>query len=82
MAVVGPGGTGRLTGVTAVAAGDNHSVALRSDGSVWTWGLNDLGQLGIGNSTGPATCKPFSNFAVAGCSRTPAQVVGPNASAT
>lgn len=75
--VVGPGGTGRLTGVTAVAAGDNHSVALRSDGTVWTWGLNDLGQLGIGSSAGPSTCKPFSNFAATGCSRVPVQVVGP-----
>lgn len=35
-----------LTNVTAVAAGENHSVALRADGTVWAWGLNDKGQLG------------------------------------
>ncbi len=75
--VVGPGGTGRLSGVVAVASGDNHSVALRSDGTVWTWGLNDLGQLGIGSSAGPQTCKPFSNFEAAGCSTKPVEVVGP-----
>jgi alpha-tubulin suppressor-like RCC1 family protein len=75
--VVGPGGTGRLSGVIAVAAGDNHSVALRSDGTVWTWGLNDLGQLGQGTSSGPQTCKPFSNFAATGCSTKPVEVVGP-----
>jgi len=39
-----------LTGVVNVAAGGSHSVAATSDGSVWTWGLNDHGQLGNGSS--------------------------------
>jgi alpha-tubulin suppressor-like RCC1 family protein len=39
-----------LTGVTAVGAGDDHSVALKSDGSVWTWGGNAVGQLGDGTT--------------------------------
>lgn len=34
--------------VTAVAAGSNHSLALRSDGTVWAWGDNSSGQLGTG----------------------------------
>ncbi len=37
-----------LTGVTQVAAGRNHSLALRSDGSVWAWGENGYGQVGDG----------------------------------
>jgi alpha-tubulin suppressor-like RCC1 family protein len=78
--VVGPRGTGRLGGVIAVAAGDNHSVALRSDGTVWTWGMNDLGQLGQGTSSGPQSCKPFSNFAAVGCSTKPVEVTGPGGS--
>ena len=40
-----------LTGVTAVATGHYHSLALRSDGSIWTWGLNANGQLGDGSTT-------------------------------
>ncbi|WP_158513104.1 RCC1 domain-containing protein [Myxococcus hansupus] len=35
-----------LTGATAIAVGDSHTVALLKDGSVWTWGDNRSGQLG------------------------------------
>src|SRR5262245_29922446 len=28
------------------AAGGNHSIAVNTDGTVWTWGLNTSGQLG------------------------------------
>ncbi len=37
-----------LTNVTAVAVGYFHSLALRGDGTVWAWGINDHGQLGTG----------------------------------
>ncbi|MGY3091408.1 alpha-tubulin suppressor-like RCC1 family protein [Hymenobacter sp. UYAg731] len=30
------------------AAGQNHSVAVRADGTLWTWGYNGTGQLGEG----------------------------------
>jgi hypothetical protein len=40
-----------MTGVAAVAAGSRHSLALRSDGTVWSWGYNDYGQLGNGTTS-------------------------------
>ena len=33
-----------------IAAGGNHTVALRYDGTVWTWGANGMGQLGDGTN--------------------------------
>jgi len=41
-----------LTGVIEISGGNGyHSVALKSDGTVWAWGLNDKGQLGNGTTT-------------------------------
>ncbi|MCK5897431.1 MAG: Ig-like domain-containing protein, partial [Cocleimonas sp.] len=51
--------------VIAIAAGSNHVLALRKDGTVWSWGENNKGQLGNGT-----TKTSFS----------PIQVVGTNGS--
>jgi hypothetical protein len=40
-----------LTAVRQVSAGGLHSLALRSDGTVWAWGNNLWGQLGNGTSS-------------------------------
>ena len=37
-----------FSNVAAVAGGNNHSIALKTDGSVWTWGSNNQGALGDG----------------------------------
>jgi alpha-tubulin suppressor-like RCC1 family protein len=36
-----------LNRVRAIATGDDHGLALRGDGSVWAWGKNDHGQVGV-----------------------------------
>ncbi len=35
--------------VTAISAGDYHSLFIKSDGSLWGMGLNSSGQLGVGS---------------------------------
>ncbi len=47
--VRGAGGEGYLTGIKQVSAGSLHSLALANDGSVWAWGENMYGQLGVEN---------------------------------
>ncbi|WP_068468393.1 PKD-like domain-containing protein [Candidatus Protochlamydia phocaeensis] len=42
------GGGGPFTNAIDIAAGNFHSLALRSDGSVWAWGDNGGGALGNG----------------------------------
>jgi RNA polymerase sigma factor (sigma-70 family) len=37
-----------LPGVQTIAAGSSHTIALRADGTLWAWGRNQYGQLGIG----------------------------------
>lgn len=51
--VKGPGGVGFLTGIVAIAAnyGSQYNLALKSDGTVWSWGYNGHGQLGNNNTT-------------------------------
>src|SRR5919199_510546 len=40
-----------LSGVKAIAASDEHNLALKEDGTVWAWGKNNYGQLGDGTTT-------------------------------
>jgi alpha-tubulin suppressor-like RCC1 family protein/Flp pilus assembly pilin Flp len=48
--VCAPTGCGtKLSGITAIATGEYHTLALKSDGTVYAWGSNGAGQLGTGN---------------------------------
>ena len=51
-----------LSGVTAVAAGEEHSLALLSDGTVMAWGENRYGQLGNGSTVGSAVPVPVKGL--------------------
>jgi alpha-tubulin suppressor-like RCC1 family protein len=42
---------GGETDWVAVAGGEHHSLALKADGSLWAWGDNFYGELGLGNTT-------------------------------
>jgi alpha-tubulin suppressor-like RCC1 family protein len=64
-------GTTSLTPVTAnvvdalavsTRAGSYHSAAVRLDGTLWTWGKNDVGALGDGTTATNAVPKAVPNF--------------------
>jgi len=61
-----------LTDVTDIAAGRNHTVALKTDGTVWEWGANSFGQLGA-ETTEICTLPWGVSYS---CSSTPVQVNG------
>jgi alpha-tubulin suppressor-like RCC1 family protein len=45
----------------SVAGGIHHTAAIKTDGSLWIWGANNNGQLGINNAT--LTLTPVTTFA-------------------
>ena len=47
-----------LTDVVGVAAGGEHALAVRRDGSVWGWGSNGSGQLALGRNRHVAVPRP------------------------
>jgi alpha-tubulin suppressor-like RCC1 family protein len=40
-----------LTNVVSIGTGRDFGLAVRADGTAWSWGSNDLGQLGDGTTT-------------------------------
>jgi alpha-tubulin suppressor-like RCC1 family protein len=55
-------GFGQAQDIKAISAGSDHSIILRSDGTVWTWGDNSYGQLGDGTNTPSETPLQVQNL--------------------
>ena len=51
-------GTGKMTGVIAIAAGGASTCAIRSGGTVWCWGDDYYGELGDGTRGGANHLRP------------------------
>src|ERR1043166_9501522 len=57
-------GVSEADATQSVAAGLNHSLAIKPDGTLWSWGYNNSGQLGIGSTVDqwfPAQVSSMSN---------------------
>lgn len=52
-----------LTGIVAIAAGQDHALALASDGTLWSWGRNQYGQLGLSSSSSFGSSSSFNAYA-------------------
>ena len=55
---------------TAVSCGYAHTMALKSDGTLWAWGANSSGQLGLGSTkdrSAPTQVDPGSTWKVVSC---------------
>src|SRR3989339_893544 len=50
-AITPPTKIGTDTNWVAVSAGEAHTIALKSDGTLWGWGNNNNGKLGLGYTT-------------------------------
>ena len=58
-----PNGTNRntaiqlvgLTDIVQVSAGNGHNLIVKKDGTLWSWGNNEFGQLGDGTGTNRST---------------------------
>ena len=44
--VHGPGNIDYLHSIMAIMGGETHNMALRFDGTLWSWGYNFVGELG------------------------------------
>jgi len=53
-------GTTWSTGLNKLSAGDNNYIAVKTDGTLWTWGSNGVGGLGLNNMTNYSSPKQIA----------------------
>lgn len=59
---------GALTSWSSVSVGNKHTVARRTNGTLWAWGLNATGQLGVGsiaNTSSPVQIGALTTWSTA-----------------
>ena len=61
-------------GWASVTAGYDHTCATRTGGTLWCWGDNGNGQLGLGNHTGQDRPRPVTSPAAGGWASVTAQL--------
>jgi alpha-tubulin suppressor-like RCC1 family protein len=61
-----PGQVPGLSDVVSVASGAGHALAVKRDGTVWGWGSNGSGQLGLGRTVRTPTPRPVQIPGVTG----------------
>lgn len=65
-----PKQVGSLTNWLNVACGTYHTIATKTDGTLWTWGWNGEGELGNGNTTrrsSPVQVGALTDWSVPSC---------------
>lgn len=68
-----------LENIVALAVGDNHTLALKADGTVYAWGLNDHSQAGNNRDPAPG-CLDVTYNTYRDCSSNPTEIPFPGAS--
>jgi alpha-tubulin suppressor-like RCC1 family protein len=61
-----------------VSSGEQFALGIKTDGTLWSWGLNNLGQLGLGDTTrrlSPTQVGSASNWVAVACGRRHALVL-------
>jgi alpha-tubulin suppressor-like RCC1 family protein len=64
----------QLTNIIEIASGQDSTYALASNGILWVWGYNQLGELGLGNTTSyqtPQQLKPPTGYVFTSISSDP-----------
>ena len=58
---------GALTSWSSISAGsDYHALAIKTDGTLWSWGSNNAGKLGLGNVTDYSSPKQVGSLSTWG----------------
>ena len=61
---------GALTNWSKVSCGNSHTMAIKTDGTLWAWGNNAYGQLGLPNTTNrssPVQVGTLTNWSKVSC---------------